>query len=181
VGLRGRVCPIDLLKAPYTGREGVYVAYTVERWDRTPNVLGHGGQWLCTEHSEEATPFELTDGETMILVDPHRAEFLARSVRGAVEADPPLLFSEAVIEPDAELTVVGQLTEEGGFDPSAAYRGTSVRQVVAAGSRGLLLAPPRELAKRLAVGLLLGPGAAVVGLLILVGAVLLLLADQWLN
>ncbi len=173
MGLRGRVCPIDLLQGPYTGRQGVYLAYTVERWDRTPNVLGYGGKWLCTEHSEEATPFELTDGETVVLVDPHRAEVRVRPVRGEVEVDPPLLFSEAVIEPDTELTVIGQLTEEGGFDPSAAYRGTSVRPVVAAGAGGLLLAPPGELARRLAAELLLGPASLLLGLLLLAGAALL--------
>ena len=172
VGLRGRVSAIDRLESPHSGREGVYLRCTVETWDNTPNILGATGRWICSAHSEEATPFELTDGETAVLVDPHGAEVLAPALVGhRAGATPPGRFTEALIAPDEELVVLGELTEQGGFEPAVGYRGSPFRRVIVAGGRGLLLATPRELGRRLAARLLLGLLGAGAALCVVVGAV----------
>jgi len=159
VGLRGRVAAIDRIVSPATGREAVYIDRTEEVWDSTPNVIGAAGKWVCTAHSEEAAPFELTDGERSILVDPEGAEVLGPVIRGG---EAGTRYTEELIEPGARIVVLGQVTEQGGFIPEGGYRGSPFRRVIAAGRRGLLIATPDRLRRRLAVrlgthgGLLLG-------------------------
>jgi len=161
LGLRGRVVAIDRIRSPHTDRDAVYIECIEEVWDNTPNVIGAAGKWVAAAHSEEAAPFELTDGERSILVDPSGAEVLAPVTRGG-EPQRGMRFTEEVIEPDTEVIVLGHLTEQGGFTPEGGYRGSPFRRVMALGRRGLLIATPGQLYKRIASrlglrgGLLLG-------------------------
>jgi hypothetical protein len=176
VGVRGRVVAIDRLSGPHTGREGVYVQHTVEAWDTTPNIMGAAGKWVCIEHGEEATPFEVTDGETAMLVDPHGAEVLADAVSGNhAQASPPLRYTEALLPADAEVVVLGEVTDQGGFAP-AGYRGSPFRRVIAAGKSGLVVSTPARLRRYLAVRLLFG-GAGLLGAAVALGLVGLVAAN----
>jgi len=176
VGVRGRVAAIDRLNGPHTGREGVYVRHTVEAWDTTPNIMGAAGKWVCVEHGEEATPFEVTDGETAVLVDPHGAEVLADAVSGShAQASPPLRYSEALLAADAEVVVLGEVTDQGGFAP-AGYRGSPFRRVIAAGRSGLVVSTPARLRRYLAVRLLFG-GAGLLGASVSLALVVLVAAN----
>lgn len=152
LGLRGRVVAIDRIKSPHTDREAVYLERSEEVWDSTPNVMGASGKWVAAAHTEEAAPFELTDGQRSILIDPSGAEVLAPVTRGG---DPRagIRFTEEAIEPDAEVVVLGHLSEQGGFTPEGGYRGSPFRRVMADGERGLLIATPGKLVQRLAARL----------------------------
>jgi hypothetical protein len=150
LGLSGRVAAIDRIESPASGREAVYIDRTEEVWDSTPNVMGAAGKWVCASHSEEAAPFELTDGERSILVDPEGAEVLGSISRGG---DAGTRYTEETIEPGARIVVLGQVTEQGGFIPDGGYRGSPYRRVIAAGPRGLLIATPARLRRRFVVRL----------------------------
>jgi len=174
VGLRGHAAAIDQLESPASGREAVYLRLTEEIWDATPDMIGAAGKWVCASHREEAAPFELTDGTDSILVDPEGAILLAPASRG-VDRERGRRYVEALIAPQDEVVVLGQVTEQGGFAPAGGYRGAPFRRVIARGSRGLLVATPRLLRRHLLLRLsLLTVGVLVAALL--VGALIMLLA-----
>lgn len=134
VVLRGRVAPIDPVISPETGERGVYLTYTADEWGASVAIGRLGGQWLRTEEAEEAAPFELTDGEHSVLVEPERAEFkISRDTWVKREqADGKLIrYNEGMVKEGDELLVMGTCRMEGGFDPSAGYRGHNYRVVVA--------------------------------------------------
>jgi hypothetical protein len=148
VALRGQVLPIDALESGESGRRGVYLAHTIDRWERGGAIGGvGGGSWLRAEQGEEAAPFELTDGESAVLVEPTGATFRVPYVSGEVDAAPTQVrYREAVLEEGAEVVVVGDASPQGGFDPSSAYRGHNLRMVVQASARdGMLIAASRGL------------------------------------
>jgi len=148
VALRGQVLAIDALESGESGRRGVYLAHTIDRWERSGAIGGvGGGSWLRAEQGEEAAPFELTDGESAVLVEPSGATVRVPFVSGELEAAPTRVrYREAVLEEGADVVVVGEAWPQGGFDPSSAYRGHNVRMVMQASARdGLLIAASRGL------------------------------------
>lgn len=153
VALRGRVVSIDTLISPETGRKGVYLSYTADRWQRTATLGGLVGQWIRAESDEQAAPFELTDGNASVLVDPHGAMVLVPlEVSLVPQPDSSLVnYREGIIEEDAELIVMGNAIQKGGFEASSPYRGHSYRSVIRSSDdgRGLLIAAPRLLQKTL--------------------------------
>jgi len=181
VALRGRVVPIDTLLSEESGRRGVYIAHTVDRWQRGDAIgtMG-GGSWIRAGEGEEAAPFELSDGETAVLVDPAGATFRVPYASGELDAAPTKIrYREAVLEEGAEVVVVGEASSQGGFEPSSAYRGHNLRMVVQTSARdGLLIATTRGL--RLST--LLQLVVRLVGVLPALGLLALdlwLLADYW--
>ncbi len=172
VALRGRVVAIEPLTSAESGRRGVYLAWSADRWERTSTIGGLSGQWLRTEEDAEAAPFELTDGEQTVLVDPRGARIRNLPVV-ARELQLPgrVRYREQMIEDGAELLVIGHAEEHGGFPPSAGYRGHGFRLAVTDGGRGeLTLAAPAGFVRQLALaaaGQLLG----VVPLVVLVAIV----------
>ena len=181
VALRGQVLPIDALESGESGRRGVYLAHTIDRWERGGAIGGvGGGSWLRAEQGEEAAPFELTDGESAVLVEPAGATFRVPYASGELEAAPTKIrYREAVLEEGAEVVVVGEASSQGGFEPSSAYRGHNLRMVVQTSARdGLLIATTRGL--RLST--LLQLVVRLVGVLPALGLLALdlwLLADYW--
>lgn len=146
IAIWGKVTPVDTITSPYSGREGVYLKATVETWRPSSTSLPSGGGWLASDYVEEAAPFELRSDEATILVDPEGGRFLVRSSRHVLRAR-TLVVNEALVEPDQELVAIGQIADEEGFDPSQGYRGSTVRPVMSAGKRGLLVADRWELAR----------------------------------
>jgi len=171
VAVRGKVTPVDTIASPYTGREGVYLRATVEAWRPSSTTLPSGGGWTAAGHVEEAAPFELRGEGATILVDPEGGQFLARARRQVLE-ERALTVTEAVIEADQEVVAIGKLADEEGFDASMGYRGTTVRPVMSAGAKGLLIAQPRELARDLVHRVLVLAGGGAVTAVVLVGVML---------
>jgi nucleotide-binding universal stress UspA family protein len=157
VALRGTVVPIDPIVSEETGRRGVYLAYAVDRWQRGATIGGVSGQWMRAEDDAEAAPFELTDGVASVLVEPAQAKVLhvrPLTVEVPERDGSPMRYHETMIEEGAEVVVVGHATARGGFDPSTAYRGHTLRTVVAAGEGELVIAPCGLARSLLARGLL---------------------------
>lgn len=157
ISLRGRVLPIDELVSTESGRRGVYLAYSADRWMRTSTMGGLSGQWMRIEENEEAAPFEVTDGQCALLVDPGGATVQAPAISsevclpgGAVKR-----YRESVIEAGAEVLVVGQARAGGGFEPRGPYRGHGFRLVITDGGRGelLIVKEPRGMMLRLSLQL----------------------------
>jgi hypothetical protein len=119
----------------------VYVAHTVDQWQRGGAIGGvGGGAWVRSSEGEEAAPFELSDGEAAVLVEPAGATFRVPYVSGELDGlMSRLRYREALLEEGAEAVVVGEAMARGGFDPSSGYRGHNLRTVIEAGSRGELL------------------------------------------
>ncbi len=135
VALRGRVAPIDPVISPETGEHGIYLTYAADEWGASHAVGRLGGQWLRAEEAEDAAPFELTDGQHSVLVEPEGAEFrIKRDVWVKREqADGKLIrYNEGLIKEGDELLILGTCRVEGGFEPSSGYRGHNYRVVVAA-------------------------------------------------
>jgi hypothetical protein len=65
--LSGTVRPINLLKAPFSGRDCVYYRYTVEE----PHKRG----WRTIDHGAQSAIFQLDDGTGQILVNPMGAQY----------------------------------------------------------------------------------------------------------
>jgi hypothetical protein len=156
----GRVSSIDVIDSQVSGRSAVYLATDVDRWEEGPTTLGHAGKWVRVSHTEEATPFEVTDGESVLLVDPEGAEVLAPvAVRRGRDDQTMMRYQEGAIEPGDEIMVSGVIREEGGFAPSATYRGTTMRPVLGSSARRqLLIATRHETRKRIAARLALAAG-----------------------
>lgn len=175
VALRGRVAPIDELTSSETGRRGVYLAYTADRWQKTAAMGGLSGHWIRAEADEEAAPFELNDGHHSVLVEPGQARVTVdQTVSRVMQPDGTVVsYREAMIEEGADLLVLGEASEAGGFDPSSTYRGHSFRTVVTAGARGdLRIGPPGSLLRALmlaAASRVLGCSAALVAFVWLAG------------
>ncbi|MCA9669269.1 MAG: hypothetical protein KC503_26920 [Myxococcales bacterium] len=148
VALRGVVEPIDLVRSGLSGKQGVYVRTTCERWDDLPNTTGVGGKWVVAHRDEQAAPFELSDGHSAVLIDPEGAEFRV-PIRPGDSNDPELRYQEAVLVPGTEVVVVGEARHEGGFEPTSTYRGHTIGTVVARGRDGLFIAVPSRLGARL--------------------------------
>jgi hypothetical protein len=178
VPLLGRVVPIDPVVSPETGRRGVYLAYAADRWGSSTVIGTLAGQWIPTEHREEAAPFELTDGRDALLVDPSGASFLVPEGRPRQIEQPDgrlVRYTESMLEEQQQVLVVGRVRQVGGFDPSATYRGHTYRLVLAARDGDpLFLAAPGGLAPRLlgtlTLGLLAQVPAAVLGVMFLAAA-----------
>src|SRR5262249_33569465 len=64
--LRGRVVPLETVASPYSGHDGVYVAYALDRWDRLGSATALGGKWLRADADEVVAPFELSDGRSRV-------------------------------------------------------------------------------------------------------------------
>jgi len=140
VALRGRVVPIDPLVSAETGRVGVYLAYTADRWQKSASLGGIAGHWVRAEADEAAAPFEVADGEASVLVDPKGARVLAReSVAELSQPDGVVVcYRESLIEVGEEVLILGRASHHGGFDSSSAFRGHTFRVVV---SEALIGAP----------------------------------------
>jgi hypothetical protein len=162
VALRGTVVTIDPIVSEETGRRGAYLGYAVDRWQRGATIGVVSGQWMRAEADAEAAPFELTDGLASVLVEPERARVLRvrpLTVEVPERDGSPMRYHETMIEEGAEVVVVGRAAARGGFDPSTAYRGHTLRTVVAAGEGELVIASPRGLAPSLLLqGLLQAAG-----------------------
>lgn len=165
VMLRGRVIPIDSLVSPETQRRCVYLEYTADRWEVT-STLGPGtGHWQRAEADAEAAPFELTDGRRSVLVDPRGASFevAGTQIRQGVQQDGSAVrYSERIIGEGQEVLVLGWAAEEGGFEPSAGYRGHNYRTVVTRGpdpQLELVVAVPDGLLARTLLGVTLRAAA----------------------
>ncbi|MCC6750748.1 MAG: hypothetical protein IT371_24035 [Deltaproteobacteria bacterium] len=168
VAVIGRIQPIDLLTAPGSRRSAVYVAHALDQWEARGAVVGAGGSWVRVAQLEEAAPFELSDGQLAFLVDPTGAEVVAptRAFSEIPDGGPPLRHSEGVLEPGREVFVAGWLRHEAGGEPSALYRGDTVRRVLAASPDQPLFVTPLagarcRLALVLAQGALAGAVACV--------------------
>jgi len=148
VALRGRTLGIDLLTSTETGRKGVYLGFSADRWDRS-GMGGLSGHWVRAEEDEEAAPFELVDASNAaVLVDPEGARVLRAPVLEKELTQPGgglVRYRERLIPEATELVVVGEAEAVGGFSPSEAYRGHGYRLVVKQGKDGLTLALPRGL------------------------------------
>jgi hypothetical protein len=174
VALLGQAIAIEPLVSDETGRRGVYLAYSVDRWALSAGLGGTTGQWLRAEEDEQAAPFELTDGSQSLLVDPRGAQILRPPGLTLEIAQPGglLRYRESLIEERASLVVVGHAEAHGGFEPSAGYRGHGYRLTVTDGGRGdLTIAPPSTLRRALALRALAGvagalPAAAAIYLLL---------------
>ncbi len=140
VALIGKVVSMQPLISEETGRKGVYLAYSADKW-QAPATTSTGivGQWLRAEQGEQAVPFEITDGNHLIKIDPHQATFLAPNLLKEFEyAGDRIRYSETLIEEGAEVLVIGQAEVQGGFEASSEYRGHSYQIVVAGkGKRNL--------------------------------------------
>jgi len=173
VALRGQVLAIEPLISDETGRRGVYLSYSVDRWAVSAPLGGTSGHWLRAEEKEEAAPFELTDGSRSVLVDPRGAQVLRP---GGVTLELPqpggvVRYSETLIEDHSEVVVIGHAEAHGGFEPSAGYRGHGYRLTVTDRGRGdLTIAPPTGLGRALALQMLARCGGV-----LLAGAALYLL------
>ena len=135
---------------------------------------GLSGHWVREEDEEEAAPFELSDGERTVLVDPEGALVLRAPVSERELTTPGTLcrYRERLIAEGEELVVVGEAETVGGFDPSDAYRGHGYRLVMKRGRNGLMVALPRGLGASLVLATL-GRAAGVlpaIGALLLLGA-----------
>lgn len=132
VALRGRAAAIDPLVAEESGRRGVYVAHSADRWVRSTTMGGLSGQWMRAAQEEAAAPFDVTDGERSVLVEPEGATFaLSEPPTVVTEAGGAAIrYREAVIEDGDEVVVVGTARERGGFASSSEYRGHSYRLVI---------------------------------------------------
>ncbi len=156
VALRGAVVAIDPIVSPETGRRGVYLTYTADRWGASVPMGRLGGQWLRAEASEEAAPFELTDGKSAVLVEPEGASFeLPRDqvVRREQQDGTFIRYQEGMLEEGDEVLVVGTARLVGGFEPSELYRGHNYRVVVCAAGGALMIRRARGQAGRGAVDL----------------------------
>jgi hypothetical protein len=156
VALRGKALAIDLLTSAETGREGIFLGFSADRWDRS-GMGGLSGHWVREEEDEEAAPFELSDGTATVLVDPAGARAMRVPVveRELAQPDGALIrYREQLIGEGEELLVVGEARAIGGFSPSEAYRGHGYRVVVRSGRDGLTLALPGGLGAALAIGTL---------------------------
>lgn len=153
VALRGRVVPVDNMEAPESGQPCVYVSLTVDQWGRNATMGGVTGQWLRMEDSEEAAPFQLTDGRHSVLVLPDSGRFQVQRLHKGqrLQQDGSLIrYSERLLQEGDEVLVMGQARPRGGFAPSEVYRGHNYRLVVDAGDGELrVFQPPLAMTGRL--------------------------------
>jgi hypothetical protein len=144
VRITGQVAPIKSLVAPFSGRACTYYEVRVDEVLVGANAV----EWI---HEADGTPFLLRDATGVALVDPlharvavtplvsysatldnpdaREAAFLAArnlAARGAF-FNKTLRYTEIIIAPDAQVTVLGIPTQE--IDPDAAARVADYRDL----------------------------------------------------
>jgi hypothetical protein len=149
--LRGRVEPIDLVGSSLSEARGVYVRAQREEWRAAATSVQLGGAFHVVDRVEEAAPFKIAAHGASVLVDPAQG-VVDLPPRTWVTEDGAVRCTETVLEPGADVIVIGRVRDEGGFEPSAGYRGVTTRPVMGAGEHGLRILAVRSFMLSRALG-----------------------------
>lgn len=163
VFLRGRVDALDLVDSPLSDARGVYVRAQREAWRAGSTSVQVGGAFHVIDRVEEAAPFRIVSSRASILVDP--AQCTVELPGRTWLTDDGMRCTETVLAPGTDVIVIGRVADEGGFEPSAGYRGHTTRPVVSAGKHGLRILAVRSflVARALGVGAWLALGTLALG------------------